>query len=45
MVTQVGFSRGRFRRQWLGRQKIMGTMHAALGRGLFILLNSHGSDS
>ena len=41
MVTQVSLTSGRLNGQrWRG-QKIMRTMHAALGRGFLVLLNSH----
>jgi len=41
MVTQVGFARGRFNCQRRCGQEIVRAVHAALGRGFFILLNSH----
>jgi len=41
VVTHVRLAAGRFNRQLRGNQKIVRTMHATLGRGLFILLNSH----
>jgi hypothetical protein len=41
MVTQVRFSRRRLGCQRFGHEKIMRTVHAALGRGLLVLLNSH----
>jgi hypothetical protein len=41
MVAQVRLTRSRLNgERWIG-QKVMGAMHAALGRGLLILLNSH----
>ena len=42
MVTQMGFTRRRFNGQRGRCQKIMRTMHAALGRGFLVLLDSHG---
>lgn len=41
VVTQVGFAGGRLDGQWRRCQKVMGTMHTALGRGLLVLLYSH----
>lgn len=41
VVTQVHFTGGRLDSQRGGNQEIVGTMHTALGRGLFVLLNSH----
>jgi hypothetical protein len=41
MVTQMRFTRGRLNGQRRVGQKIVRTMHATLGRGLFVLLNSH----
>ena len=41
MVAQMDFAGGRLDRQRRGGQEIVGAMHAALGRGFFILLNSH----
>jgi len=40
-VAQVGFTRLRIDRQGRGTQGIVRTMHAALGRGLATLLDSH----
>jgi hypothetical protein len=41
MVTQVGFARSRFNSQRRSGQEVVRAVHAALGRGFFILLNSH----
>ena len=41
VMTQVGFTRSRLNGQRWRCQKIMRTMHAALGRGFLVLLNSH----
>jgi hypothetical protein len=41
MVTQMGFTRGCFNSQRRGGQEIVRAVHATLGRGFFILLNSH----
>jgi hypothetical protein len=41
MVAQVRLTRSWLNSQrWIG-QEVMGAMHAALGRGFFVLLNSH----
>ena len=42
MVTQVCFARGGFHGDTRDIQCIVRTVHAALGRGLFVLLNGHG---
>ena len=42
MVTQMRLARGRLDGQRWRCQKVMRTMHAALGRGFFVLLDSHG---
>jgi hypothetical protein len=42
VVAQMGFARGRIGRQLLGRQRVVRTAHAALGRGNAGLLNCHG---
>jgi hypothetical protein len=41
MVTQVRFAGGRLNSQRWGTQEVMSTVHATLGRGLFVLLNGH----
>ncbi len=41
MMTQMHLAGGRLNRQRRIGQKIVSAMHAALGRGFFILLNSH----
>ena len=41
MVTQVCFARGGFHGDTWDIQCIVRTVHAALGRGLFVLLNGH----
>jgi hypothetical protein len=41
VVTQVGFTGGGFDSDARHRQGIVRTVHAALGRRLFVLLNSH----
>src|SRR6476659_5630404 len=41
VVTQVGLARGRLDGQVRGNQEIVRTVHAALRRGLLILLNCH----
>jgi hypothetical protein len=41
VVTQVGFAGGRLDCQVRGNQEIVRTVHAALRRGLLILLNCH----
>jgi hypothetical protein len=41
MVTHVRFACGRLYRQLRRNQEIVRTMHAALGRRLLILLDSH----
>ena len=41
MVTQVYFARGRLHGDAWHIQCIVRTVHAALGRGLFVLLNGH----
>jgi hypothetical protein len=41
VVTQVGFARGRLDGKRRSNQEIVSTVHAALGRGLFVLLNGH----
>jgi hypothetical protein len=41
VVTQVGFAGGRLDCQVWCNQEIVRTVHAALGRGLLILLNCH----
>jgi len=41
MVAQMDFSCGRLNGQRWRRQEIMRTMHTALGRGFFVLLDSH----
>jgi hypothetical protein len=41
VVTQVGFARGWLDGQVRGNQEIVRTVHTALRRGFFILLNCH----
>jgi len=41
VMTQMHFASGRFHGQRRVGQEIMRTMHTALGRGFFVLLNSH----
>jgi hypothetical protein len=41
VVTQVRFTSGRLDSQVRGDEEIVRTVHAALGRGLLILLNCH----
>ena len=41
VVTQVGFARGGFHRNAGNNQRIVRAVHAALGGGLFVLLNCH----
>ena len=41
MVTQMRFAGGWLNSGCWSNQKIVRTMHAALGRGLFVLLNCH----
>ena len=41
MVTQMCFASGRLDSQLRSNQKVVRTMHAALGWGLLILLDSH----
>jgi hypothetical protein len=41
VVTQVRFASGRLDSQVRGDEEIVRTVHAALGRGLLILLNCH----
>jgi hypothetical protein len=41
MVTQMRLARRGFHGQRRVAQKIVGAMHAALGRGFLVLLNSH----
>ena len=41
MVTQMSFTGGRFDSQRRIGQEVMSAVHAALGRGLFVLLNGH----
>jgi hypothetical protein len=43
VVTQMRFTRGWLNCQRRSAQVIVSTVHAALGGGLFILLNSHDS--
>jgi hypothetical protein len=45
MVTAMYLARYRLNSQWRIGQKVVRTVHAALGRGLFILLNCHGENS
>jgi len=45
VVAQVILTRGRLDRGRRAGQKIMGAVHAALGWGLFILLNCHDNYS
>ena len=42
MVTQMRLARGRLDGQRRRCQKVMRPMHAALRRGFFVLLDSHG---
>jgi hypothetical protein len=42
VVTQVDFAGGGLHRDTGHVQRIVRTVHATLGRGLFVLLNSHG---
>jgi hypothetical protein len=42
VVTQVDFTRGGLHGSTGGRQSVVRTVHTALGRGLFVLLNGHG---
>lgn len=41
VVTQVLLSRIRLDCRWGINQKVVRTVHTALGRGFFVLLNSH----
>jgi hypothetical protein len=41
MVTQMRLTRGRFDGKRRSAQEVMCTVHATLGRGLFVLLNGH----
>ena len=41
VVTQMRFARGGFDSRRRVHQKIVRAVHAALGRGLLVLLNSH----
>ena len=41
MVAQMRLAGGRLDRQLRRNQEIVRTVHAALGRGLLVLLNSH----
>jgi hypothetical protein len=41
VVTQMRFACGGFHSQCRGGQEIVRAVHAALGRGFFILLNGH----
>jgi hypothetical protein len=41
VVTQVGFTRSGFHSNARNNQSIVRTVHTALGRGLFILLDGH----
>jgi hypothetical protein len=41
VMTAMGFTGGGFHCQRRRNQKIMRAMHATLGRGLLVLLNSH----
>jgi hypothetical protein len=42
VVAQVNFTGGRLHAGAWGGQSVVRTVHAALGRGLFVLLNGHG---
>jgi hypothetical protein len=41
VMAQMHFTGGGFHSQGRVGQKIVGTVHATLGRGFFVLLNSH----
>jgi hypothetical protein len=41
VMTQMGFAGGRLDGQRGCGQEVMSTVHATLGRGLFVLLNGH----
>ena len=41
VVTQMSFASGRLDSQRGGAKEVMSTVHATLGRGLFVLLNGH----
>ena len=43
VVAQVGFASGRLHGNARLDQGVVRTVHAALGRRLFVLLNSHGA--
>jgi hypothetical protein len=42
MMAQMNLACGGFHRQRRIDQKIVGAVHAPLGRGFLVLLNSHG---
>ncbi len=42
MVTQMGFARGGLHSDTGHNQSVVRAVHTALGRGLFVLLDSHG---
>ena len=41
VMAQMHFTRGGLQRHRRSRQRVVRTMHAALGRRFFVLLNSH----
>jgi hypothetical protein len=43
VMTQVNFTRGGLNRNAWNNQSIVRTVHTALGRGFFVLLDSHNS--
>jgi len=45
VVAKMGLARGRLDRETRFGERVVGAMHAALGRRLLVLLNGHGKFS